>query len=472
MKKALFELIALLGIVVAYLLLAAMYAWQTPKWQVPDEPAHYNYVQQLAETGRYPIIDAGDWNQPYQNMLTGCGFHPAVLQPDPSLVQINTPYLEACGYDITMVAGISRIEYEDHQPPLYYTLQAVVYLLTDGDLLAMRLFSVLLGSGAIIAAWGITRRLFPNEQWLAIVTAGIVAFIPQRLFMMSGVNNDALAEALGGLLLLLTTYYITATNVDWRWALAMGFVAGLIFLTKTTVYYTAGIAFIAIILRCWQDKAPFRAIISQLLAFSILAVAIGSIWWIHSLDVYGNTDFLGLQRHDQVVEGQLRTETYIERDLRGSTRLYLENLARTTFQSFWGQLGWMAYPMQPRIYNLLMGLTVLLLIGSILYAVQEHWPKSLDKAQRHMLALLGVSLLLVIAQFLFYNLTFVQFQGRYLYPALIPIALMFALGADAWRKIIFKDSKMGWLSVWVVLAIALLAIYVLREVIPIMPRWN
>jgi hypothetical protein len=39
-----------------------------------------------------------------------------------------------------------------------------------------------------------------------------------------------------------------------------------------------------------------------------------------------------------------------------------------------------------------------------------------------------------------YNLTFVQHQGRYLFPALIPIALGFAVGLGLW----FKPLRKRW----------------------------
>ncbi|MDI6834774.1 MAG: MarR family winged helix-turn-helix transcriptional regulator, partial [Rhizobiaceae bacterium] len=31
-----------------YLALASLYAIRTPAWQAPDEPAHYNYIRQIA----------------------------------------------------------------------------------------------------------------------------------------------------------------------------------------------------------------------------------------------------------------------------------------------------------------------------------------------------------------------------------------------------------------------------------------
>ncbi|MCX7852147.1 MAG: hypothetical protein N2383_05130, partial [Caldilineales bacterium] len=48
--------------------------------------------------------------------------------------------------------------------------------------------------------------------------------------------------------------------------------------------------------------------------------------------------------------------------------------------------------------------------------------------QRRGLGLLGFQAVLVAAGYAWYNLTFVQHQGRYLFPALLPLAIAFALG--------------------------------------------
>jgi hypothetical protein len=47
------------------------------------------------------------------------------------------------------------------------------------------------------------------------------------------------------------------------------------------------------------------------------------------------------------------------------------------------------------------------------------------------LVVLASLLLFVVFTYVFYNRTFVQHQGRYLFPALIPIALGAALATDA-----------------------------------------
>uniref|UniRef100_UPI0025A2A063 hypothetical protein n=1 Tax=Klebsiella pneumoniae TaxID=573 RepID=UPI0025A2A063 len=46
----------------AYAVLAFGYATRTPIWQNPDEPAHFNYVAQVALTGTLPELKPGDWD--------------------------------------------------------------------------------------------------------------------------------------------------------------------------------------------------------------------------------------------------------------------------------------------------------------------------------------------------------------------------------------------------------------------------
>ena len=444
-----------------------------PDWQVPDETAHYNYIRQFADSGRIPVIEQGDWQQDYQVMLTSCAFHPAVVSGDLSQAD-NIAFLDACGYNPEIAAnGVESVQYEDHQPPLYYLVQTPVYLLTDGDMTGMRIFSAIIGSVAIVCAWAILRLLFPQQPWLALIAATVIAFLPQRLSIMAGISNDSLAEAMAGLVLLGTLIYLQQTTSNWRMLMGIGVLIGFTFLTKTTVYYVAGIAGLAVLWRWYTEKWPLKIGLQHIAALAIPALALGAIWWLHSIDVYGGTDFLGLQRHDEVVIGQPRTDDYIDAVYGGSTRVWLENMTRTTFQSFWGQFGWMAFPMQLRIYTALRIVCVGMLIGTGMFAFQQRWPRTLSASQRIYIGLLGLSALLVVGQFLFYNLSFVQFQGRYLYPALIPLALVAAIGIQGWVNWLVRiDKRLRWAGVVLALLMVLFAWYTLRDVISAIPNWS
>jgi hypothetical protein len=62
--------ITLVFILIAYLALGTAYALQTPAWQAPDEPAHYNYIQFIAEKHALPILRKGEYDQAYLEEFT------------------------------------------------------------------------------------------------------------------------------------------------------------------------------------------------------------------------------------------------------------------------------------------------------------------------------------------------------------------------------------------------------------------
>lgn len=429
---------ALAVILAAYLALAGLYAVRTPDWQAPDEPAHYNYVRQIADEGRLPVIAPGDWQQDYQEHLKASGFDPALLD------------------------RLDTVQYEDHQPPLYYLLQAPVYALSGGDLLALRLVSALLGAGAVIGAWAVVRTALPGRPILALASAGFVAFLPQRLSIAASVNNDALADLVVALTLWTAVGYLRAAPR--AHPLALGVLAGIALITKTTVYFLAGIVVLAALLRWRRERWPRRVAAAHLAAAILPALLIGGVWWARNLDTYGGTDFTGLARHDAVTVGQVRTDEYIEDTLGDSEQQYVENLVRTTFHSFWGQFGWMAVPLPAAVYRALWLITGGLLVGAAIYAWRERLPRALDGPGRDALIVFAAVILLVSAAFLLYNREFVQFQGRYLYPALIPLALIVAAGLCGWAGLVFgRRALADWLPLAAVGALALFALIALER---------
>ncbi len=404
--------IPLLLIVTTYFVLGSLYVWQTPAWQSPDEPAHYNYVRQLAD-GRLPVMAPGDYDEAYRNEVVSSRFAPH--------------------YDI------APITYEDWQPPLYYLLQTPIFLLTDGSLTALRFVSLILGAGVVVLAYAIARLLLPEQEWVAWSTAVLVAFIPQHLHLLASANNDALAELLIAATLLLLLKWTQQPDIT-RWLWWLGFLLGLGFLTKATVYLMAPVIGVAIL---WQGWRQWGQIVTNGLRVFAPAFLLGMLWWGRNMVVYGGLDILGKSRHDAVVVGQIRTAEWIgEYGLEGTVTRFLQ----TTFNSFWGQFGWMAVPMPQWVYWLLLGLVVTAVTGLFLapfvWPSTQHTPNGwlrrlpISNLQFTTLVLLT---LLTVALHVGYNLTFVQHQGRYLFPALIPLALGTAVGLGAWATVAAKQ---------------------------------
>lgn len=478
-RRAFFALLAV------YLTLAALFAALTPAWQAPDEPAHYNVLRQLHEAAPprcCPVIEPGDWDQALLSRLTGERFAGATAET------------------------LAPLQYEDHQPPLYYLLAALVYDWSAGSLTALRLFSALLGAVVVCCAWALAQAALPGRPWLALMAAAIVAFLPQHLAMMSAVNNDSLTEALIGLTLVALARWLLADLAAlqhlarallllslplcallllygliplaaalvflalagagyglWRggrhdlWPLwFMGLLAGLLLVTKAGGYFVAGLLPLVFLLRRRGNGAARQMLLTGLVCLLLPALVTGALWWARNLNVYGWPDLLGLAAHDRVVLGQLRTAQLIA-DI--GPLAWLERALRVTFTSFWGQFGWMALPLQGILLLPPLALSLAGVSGLLLERRRSPGP-----GLRLLWRALWLVIVLTVMALLYYNLEFVQWQGRYLYPALLPLALLLARGLDAWRERLLP-GRLYWLAPAAVCILAPFDLYLLLRVI-------
>lgn len=448
-------------ILLLYLGLGTLFAVYTPPWQAPDEPAHYNYVRYVAEKGQFPVLHMGDYPHAYLEQIKAARF-PADMSIEP-------------------------IRYEFHQPPLYYALLAPIYRLTEGRLIALRLVSVLLGAGIVVFAYAIGRCIrrentdagawraaslwdpatqhrtevrrpssvpipdgaensvgvWPSNSALALAAAAFVAFLPQHLATVSQVGNDVLAE----LLLAAVLYVLLRRMTEGRLQIAegrlqvgggrrrmvggqiaLGVLLGLILITKTTAYIALPLAVGVLIWRWRRERADLRAVLAQGAAVFVPAAVIALPWYARNLSVYGWPDFLGLQRHDAIVVGQLRAADFIAQN---GWPAYWQRAVEWTFKSFWGVFGWMGVWLDNRVYfalALLSGLAVAGLGWQIVSCGSGIQDRRLKIGEGGGRIVLVFSALFTLLAYAWYNTQFLQHQGRYLFTALIPIALAFAAG--------------------------------------------
>jgi hypothetical protein len=434
-------------ILLIYGIAGILYATLTPPWQAPDEPAHYNYIRHLATQGSFPELVAGCYDQAYLDELTSRQFPPEL--------------------------SIEAVCYEFHQPPLYYLLATPIFLLSGGSLTVLRLLSVAWGAGVIIFAYLIGRTIFPHRPILALGAMAFVAFVPMHLAILASINNDGLAEFILSILLFFLILRLSQQNSSsLKGNLLLGLLLGAALITKATIYIAIPLVAVALWLAHHSGvRIEIRAsetspeptpppartlsswlpLLKQLALIYSLALLIALPWYLRNATLYGSLDILGLHRHDAIVTGQPRTVDYLART---GLSTYLADLTTTTFRSFWGQFGWMAVPMDSRTYFFLTLLTATALTGLLSFILRQPltWQECgmnsasaasqecgmnsalnllacrLQSAQRAALALLALTILLVLLAYTGYNLTFVQFQGRYLFPSLIPLGLFFTLG--------------------------------------------
>lgn len=416
-----------------YFTLGVGYVFVTPDWQAPDEPAHYNYVRQLA-SGEWPRIETGDYDQAYQETIISKAFDPQY--------------------------SIAAIEYEDYQPPLYYLALTPSYWLSNGQLEALRLTSVVMGAGIVGLCYGIGRKRFPDQPAVALTAAAFVGLLPQHLAILSSVNNDALAW-----LLIATMLYVVLDEPLRHGRLAL--LLGLAFLTKVTAYLMAPAIGLWLL---WRFRHDWRAMWSHALRIFVPALLIGSIWWLYNVIAYPGLDFLGTQAHDAVVVGQTTTGEFIE--TAGGLDVWLGRLFFWTFNSFWGQFGWMAAPFPSWIYALLWLFFALVLLGFIL--ARRKGEHAADTVQWRLVA--ALLLLFNLGLYLAYNAKFVQTQGRYLFASLLPIGFAVASGSHFWAEALLpkhRALRLAWLiPLGVAGFLSLLSVYALRFMLPCLSYAN
>jgi hypothetical protein len=209
--------------VCALVALANGLAWSliTPPFEVPDENAHYAYVQQVAERGTLPrqIPVEGHLSPREDATLSTIGFFWITGKPeDPApFSELQGQLLERIEAEHPSARGTGDALTATNNPPLYYALQAVPYKLTPGGtvlsrLAVMRVLSALMGAITVLLVFLFLRELLPGRAWAWSTGALLAAFQPMFGFMSGGVNNDNLL-------------YLAATGV--LWSLARAFRRGL-----------------------------------------------------------------------------------------------------------------------------------------------------------------------------------------------------------------------------------------------------
>ena len=251
----------------------------------------------------------------------------------------------------------------------------------------------------------------------------MVALVPQHLAMIGTLNNDALCFLVVAVavyqMVRILTWQGEVSRSAWAW---LGVLVGIALITKTLAWIALPLAGLTVLLKL--RSFSFATLTQHGATVGVVAALFIVPWFARNTLTYGAWDVMGLQQHDEIAVGQPRTEEQIAQ--RGVWGTFV-NGAETTFHSFWGQYGWMKAPLQPREYQILLLFHAVALVGIVAGFAQRRLP-----LPSNLLLLFLVWIALNIGLLLYYNLEFVQYQGRYLFSALTPIAFFLMWGLGAW----------------------------------------
>jgi 4-amino-4-deoxy-L-arabinose transferase-like glycosyltransferase len=186
---------------------AACWSLITPPFQVPDEPAHFAYTQQLAETGKLPTARSDQYSPEEMLAMQDLNQQNIMLRPaTPSISSLAEQRL----LERDLAASPDRTDggnagVAGSQPPLYYALEAVPYGLGISKTLLdrlelMRLLSALMAGFTALFTFLFVREALPGVRWAWTVGGLGIALVPLLGFMSGAVNPDAMLFAVSAAL--------------------------------------------------------------------------------------------------------------------------------------------------------------------------------------------------------------------------------------------------------------------------------
>jgi 4-amino-4-deoxy-L-arabinose transferase-like glycosyltransferase len=347
----------------------------------------------------------------------------------------------AVGHRLPVKADREYPTYQWHQPPLYYAVAALAYPL---GLVGMRAVSVLFGLISIFSIWTAVRLVAPSGRAIALLALGAVALLPMRQAVYASVGNDAAIECMFSLAMLCMAH-LCVRGFTPRRAATMGLLVGMATLTKLSGVLLFAPA--ALVLFLCPPRTGLRQRTGRALWPLLIGVALASPWFALNVQRYGQlmpirafheefahtsraSDWIGTQRLAvDAVTGDLKPGPVMDR------AGYLQLVANWTARTFLG-----AYTPLPKapigapaflpasFYALYAVLVCAAMVGLVRTAAS-----SIAKVgPAHTLGLAGaLTVILIAASFAGFTWTYFQAQGRYLYPALMPLSWAWASGISA-----------------------------------------
>lgn len=407
-------------------LLLSVFAW--PVHRAPDEPQHLDLVLAVASRTAVPWPDPGRLRQ----STGGAAADRLYPRGDPVFTAADAPgrwpsWASAGG----ATPGRSPNWMVQH-PPLYYLGVGVPLSLLPGwpdlpyDVLLdlVRLVGALLLLPLPLLAWAAARRL-TGDGPVASAAAVTMLAVPHVQHIGASANNDSL------LILLMAGVTVPLAGVlrgDTRWRTAglVGALTGLALLTKGTALVLPPVLGLAYLLAA-RRAGLLRALGPALLAAG-LAVGLGGWWWVRNKLRYGVLQPNGLLSDQSVLDRRPPVTSAADSGLR-----FLGVFARRVTGNLW-----LEPAVRPRpafvswtSWGLSVLAVVLLLVG-VLAAVRARGPERLRVAEVAWLLLPAAGILGIVLSGSWAawrtSLQPAGQQGRYLYPALVGLALLAVLG--------------------------------------------
>jgi hypothetical protein len=419
-----------------------------PPWQAPDEPQHYQMVRLIMELKRFPSTDdarlAVDLRNSVLQSLRDNQFWE--LRHRRSAPDIRKTTANELLSEEKLDAAVGH-------PPLYYALASLVLSpLRSSSILThlyiLRTLSVLMSLVTVWAVYTVAIWLSPQDRTRAWAAGFFVAFLPMHSFMAGALNNDALAQMLSTVVVVLLAWTCFRGLSPARLG-GLIFVLSLSLLTKRTTLFLIPLVLVVLSAAGTRLVAPlhngFKRPVGPKMKSGLILPATVLVIVLVLVLLYD-----GSARHWWDIPAQLSYIFDSEHYTGGALARY-PGFALLGFASFWANFGWLTVPLDVGWYVVLAVLSLVAFLGGLRGAWRVWHDRPGGASRRCVWRILGLAILLVFAQSLVSMLSRqIPPQGRYLFPALVPIALCFTWGVFEWVPQGYRRIVLGlWMAWWI-----------------------
>jgi hypothetical protein len=434
------------GLIVILLIfsgLVLLYSFWVPFFEKPDELKHFAMIQFIQNEQTLPLVNEAVY-QPWDQE----GTQPPLYH---ILAALMTTWLDLSDFE------------EPARNPHYVDERSFVWYQRGNNNLYLhgvdeawrwepifvaahlsRLLSLLAGLGTVSLTYLLARIIFVDSfaqsriresknqrftiwHWLPLLSAGMVAFIPQFIHVSSAITNDSLGTTLAAAALVLLALMIK-NGGSTRSAVYLGLVVGLGIITKLSMLYLLPLVGLVLLLNLYRHRT-WQSFFAQSLIIGGVVLALAGWWYWRNWQIYG--DPTALSAHLLYRGGALNpTPTLSQIWQTEMTGLEL---------SFWAAFGAGQILLEPWIYEILQWVKIIVFVGAVMgiwFGVKYHRvePDKHNPPYVVYLSPLITLVLLLLWCFIIFGalLRWMQITpaswGRLLYPALPAWGVLAAWG--------------------------------------------
>jgi hypothetical protein len=263
-----------------------------------------------------------------------------------------------------------------------------------------------------------------QRPYLALGGAAFVAFNPMFVYLSGAVNNDIVAAAAGGALLLASVRLLRDdADLTWRWGLLFGLLYALALMSKFNLAAMGLVVATAVTYAAWQ-KQQWRQWLQVGLTAAVVTLLLAGWWFVRNQLLYG--ELTGFETMTAIWGG---------RDPSQSFWLAVSEIPYA-WTSLWGRFGYGQIPLPDAVYSGLRWFTRLALLG--LFVPLLRGKSGWAEWRQTGLALALLPLAVLIYAWVLFSYMMVSTagpMGRFFFPALPAFGLLIFYGLSQWFKI-------------------------------------